>query len=85
MSEAINKLQELIDLLVKLRRTASELDDIKDYINGLRERVKDLDISNEKKEQLLGLLSQWILMLHGFVIEDVISDLDKATKELNKG
>jgi len=85
MSEAIDKLQELIDLLVKLRRTASELDDIKDYINGLRERVKDLGISNEKKEQLIGALNQWVLMLHGFVIEDVISDLDKATKELAKG
>jgi len=85
MSEAINKLQELIDLLVKLRRTASELDDIKDYVNGLRERVKDLGISNEKKEQLIGALNQWVLMLHGFVIEDVISDLDKATKELAKG
>jgi len=85
MSEAVSKLQELIDLLVKLRRTASELDDIKDYINGLRERVKDLEISNEKKEQLIGLLNQWVLMLHGFVIEDVISDLDKATKELTKG
>jgi len=85
MSEAVSKLQELIDLLVKLKRTASELDDIKDYINGLRERVKDLGISNEKKEQLIGLLNQWVLMLHGFVIEDVISDLDKATKELNKG
>ena len=85
MSEAVSKLQELIDLLVKLKRTASELDDIKDYINGLRERVKDLGISNEKKEQLIGALNQWVLMLHGFVIEDVISDLDKATKELTKG
>ena len=85
MSEAVSKLQELIDLLVKLRRTASELDDIKDYINGLRERVKDLEISNEKKEQLIGLLNQWVLMLHGFVIETVINDLDKATKELTKG
>ena len=85
MSEATSKLQELIDLLSKLKRTASELDDIKDYVNGLRERVKDLGISNEKKEQLLGLLNQWVLMLHGFVIETVINDLDKATKELNKG
>jgi len=85
MSEAVSKLQELIDLLVKLRRTASELDDIKDYVNGLRERVKDLSISNEKKEELIRLLNQWVLMLHGFVIEDVISDLDKATKELAKG
>jgi len=85
MSEATNKLQELIELLSKLRRTASELDDIKDYVNGLRERVKGLGISNEKKEQLIGLLNQWVLMLHGFVIEDVINDLNKATKELNKG
>ena len=85
MSEATNKLQELIELLSKLRRTASELDDIKDYVNGLRERVKGLGISNEKKEQLIGLLNQWVLMLHGFVIEDVISDLNKATKELTKG
>ena len=85
MSEAVSKLQELIDLLVNLKRTANELGDIKDYVNGLRERVKDLNISNEKKEQLIGLLNQWVLMLHGFVIEDVVSNLDKATKELTKG
>ena len=85
MSEAMSKLQWTIEQLSNLKKMASELDDIKDYVNGLRERVKDLNISNEKKEQLIGLLNQWVLMLHGFVIETLINELGKTSKELTKG
>ena len=85
MSEAVGKLQELASLLGSLEKTADGLGIIKDCVNTLRERVKDLSISNEKKEELIRSLNQWVLMLHGFVIEDVINDLNKATKELSKG
>jgi len=85
MSEAMSKLEWSIEQLINLKRLANGLDDIKDYVNGLRERVKELEISNEKKEQLLGLLDQWVLMLHGFVIETLINELGKTTKESTKG
>ena len=85
MSGAENKIQNLIDMLGDLRRTASALDDIKDYVNGLRERVRDLAIDDRRKEELIGLLNQWLIMLHGYVIEAVINELNKATKETTKG
>ena len=85
MSGAENKIQNLIDMLGDLRRTASALDDIKDYVNGLRERVRDLAIDDRRKEELIGLLNQWLIMLHGYVIESVINELNKATKETTKG
>jgi len=85
MSEAMSKLQWTIEQLSNLKKMASELDDIKDYVNGLRERVKDLGIDDKKKEELIGLLNQWVLMLHGFVIETLINELGKTSKELTKG
>jgi len=85
MSEAMSKLEWSIEQLGNLKRLANELDDIKDYVNGLRERIKDLGIDDKKKEQLLGLLDQWVLMLHGFVIETLINELGKTTKESTKG
>ena len=85
MSGAENKIQNLIDMLGSLRRTASALDDIKDYVNGLRERVRDLMIDEKRKEELIGLLNQWLIILHGYVIEAVINDLNKATKEPTQG
>jgi hypothetical protein len=85
MSGAESKIQNLIDMLGDLRRTASALDDIKDYVNGLRERVRDLAIDDRRKEELIGLLNQWLIMLHGYVIEAVINELNKATKESTKG
>jgi len=85
MSEAMSKLEWSIEQLSNLKRLANELDDIKDYVNGLRERIKDLGIDDKKKEQLLGLLDQWVLMLHGFVIETLINELGKTTKESTKG
>ena len=85
MSGAESKIQNLIDMLGDLRRTASALDDIKDYVNGLRERVRDLAIDDRRKEELIGLLNQWLIMLHGYVIESVINELNKATKETTKG
>jgi ABC-type uncharacterized transport system ATPase subunit len=80
MSEAESKIQNLIDMLGDLRRTTSALDDIKDYVNGLRERVRDLSIDDKRKEELIGLLNQWLIMLHGYVIEAIINELNKATK-----
>jgi len=85
MSGAESKIQNLIDMLGDLRRTASALDDIKDYVNGLRERVRDLAIDDRRKEELIGLLNQWLITLHGYVIEAVINELNKATKEPTKG
>lgn len=85
MSGAENKIQNLIDMLGDLRRTASALDDIKDYVNGLRERVRDLMIDEKRKEELIGLLNQWLIILHGYVIEAVINELNKATEESTKG
>jgi len=85
MSGAESKIQNLIDMLGDLRRTASALDDIKDYVNGLRERVRDLAIDDRRKEELIGLLNQWLIMLHGYVIEAVINELNKTTKETTKG
>jgi len=85
MSGAESKIQNLIDMLGDLRRTASALDDIKDYVNGLRERVRDLAIDDRRKEELIGLLNQWLIMLHGYVIEAVINELNKTTKEPTKG
>jgi hypothetical protein len=85
MSGAENKIQNLIDMLGDLRRTASALDDIKDYVNGLRERVRDLAIDDRRKEELIGLLNQWLIMLHGYVIEAVINELNKTTEESTKG
>ena len=85
MSGAENKIQNLIDMLGDLRRTASALDDIKDYVNGLRERVRDLAIDDRRKEELIGLLNQWLIMLHGYVIEAVINELNKTTQETTKG
>jgi ABC-type uncharacterized transport system ATPase subunit len=72
-------------MLGSLRRTASALDDIKDYVNGLRERVRDLSIDDRRKEELIGLLNQWLIMLHGYVIEAVINELNKTTEETTKG
>jgi|MonGeyMetagenome_1017769.scaffolds.fasta_scaffold385453_2 hypothetical protein len=85
MSGAESKIQNLIDMLGDLRRTASALDDIKDYVNGLRERVRDLAIDDRRKEELIGLLNQWLIMLHGYVIEAVINELNKATEKTTKG
>ena len=85
MSGAESKIQNLIDMLGDLRRTASALDDIKDYVNGLRERVRDLAIDDRRKEELIGLLNQWLIMLHGYVIEAVINELNKTTQETTKG
>ena len=85
MSGVESKIQNLIDMLGDLRRTASALDDIKDYVNGLRERVRDLAIDDRRKEELIGLLNQWLIMLHGYVIEAVINELNKTTKEATKG
>ena len=85
MSGAESKIQNLIDMLGDLRRTASALDDIKDYVNGLRERVRDLAIDDRRKEELIELLNQWLIMLHGYVIEAVINELNKTTKEPTKG
>jgi hypothetical protein len=85
MSGAESKIQNLINMLGDLRRTASALDDIKDYVNGLRERVRDLAIDDRRKEELIGLLNQWLIMLHGYVIEAVINELNKTTKESTNG
>jgi hypothetical protein len=85
VSGAENKIQNLIDMLGDLRRMASALDDIKDYVNGLRERVRDLAIDDRRKEELIGLLNQWLITLHGYVIEAVINELNKATEKTTKG
>jgi len=85
MNGAESKIQNLIDVLGDLRRMASALDDIKDYVNGLRERVRDLPIDDRRKEELIGLLNQWLITLHGYVIEAVINELNKTTKETTKG
>ena len=85
MSGAESKIQNLIDMLGDLRRTASALDDIKDYVNGIRERIKSLSIDDRRKEELIGLLNQWLIMLHGYVIEAVINELNKTTQESTKG
>jgi len=85
MSGAESKIQNLIDMLGDLRRTASALGDIKDYVNGIRERIKSLSIDDRRKEELIGLLNQWLIILHGYVIEAVINELNKTTQETTKG
>jgi hypothetical protein len=54
-------------------------------VNGLRERVRDLSIDDKRKEELIGLLNQWLIMLHGYVIEAVINELNKTAEESTKG
>jgi len=85
MNGAESKIQNLIDMLGDLRRTASALDDMKDYVDGWRERIKDLSIDDRRKEEVIGLLNQWLIMLHGYVIEAVINELNKTTQETTKG